>query len=124
MFELQIVMPVLWTIVSTLVALALYKTSKVIVQAKGARVAGSAAIAVLAFYGLFRATPTKLLEPPAAQERYEVLQRDLDNAAARMPEAKKDCLSADHDHCLAALATIEANLQNAQDFIRRLMKKS
>jgi hypothetical protein len=122
MSTLQILMPVVWTIVSTVVGLALYRTSEAIVQVRSARVAGSAAIALLAFYGLYRATPTSLLTNGSG-DHVESLRSQVDEAITRKTEAMTDCLSGDREHCRNELAAIEARLSSMQKMLNDVEKR-
>ena len=108
---LQILIPVVWAVVATLVGLALYRTSEAMVQVRAARVAGSAAIAVLAFYGLYRATPASLLTHGG---HLEVIQQQVDEAISRNHDASVDCISGDRKHCQDELAAVAARLESVK----------
>lgn len=115
---LQIFLPVIWTVVAVLVGLVLYKTSESVVQVRVARVTGSAAIAAIAFYGLYRATPRELLAPsttgnlsiPVASMK--LTQRYVEEALSNV----RDDLA---PHCQAgAVHKVQDALLQAQSDIR------
>ena len=66
---LRTLLPVIWLLVSTLIALLLYRSSSALFEEERAsqggvrrvRLVGSVTIAALAFLGVWRATPTSIL---------------------------------------------------------------
>jgi hypothetical protein len=96
-FYLSYLLPILWIAASTVVALALYRTSRALVEhtspsgsgSKRVRLVGSIAIAVVVFILLWRATPPlgadpdALVLPPSAQHQLSVRRTAMSQAWAR-----------------------------------------
>ena len=121
MSALQIFLPVIWTAVATGVGLLLYRTSQARVTLKGVRVAGSAAIALLAFYGMYRATPPTLLSPRL--DSAALLKLDLDDSLDTLKQAKSDCgVAGGTNVCLRALDTLETHIKRADGGVAALIK--
>jgi hypothetical protein len=112
MSVLQLFVPIVWMVIATIVGLVLYRTSKAVVRLKSIRVAGSAAIALVAFYGMYKATPLSLLASPYS-ERARVLQRDLADSLETLNGATKDCLAPGPELCRRALITLQSQLKRA-----------
>jgi hypothetical protein len=60
METLRLLLPVVWSVISTVVGLTLYRTTTARLKSKSMAIAGSALIAAACFFGLDRATPTAL----------------------------------------------------------------
>jgi hypothetical protein len=86
-------LPVIWAVVSTIIALVLYRTSSAFfmqndvtkTRTRRIRLVGSVVIAALTFLGLRYATPTPLLPDPAG-DRQVVRKADVAEATNAMNE--------------------------------------
>jgi hypothetical protein len=85
---LRLLLPVLWAVVSTVIGWFLYKWSTAKIESKGAAFTGAAVIAAAAFYGMFVATPRRLLADPELGAASRAAA-ELEHAAA---QATKDCI--------------------------------
>ena len=100
---LPVLLPIIWAVVATLVALALYKTSKAFFEGRSAndggqvrriRLVGSVVIAAVTFGALWRVTPVqdiRNLDPTSRVEREYLAELE---EAARALRIEKDRLEA------------------------------
>jgi hypothetical protein len=113
---IRILVPIVWAVLSTAVALALYRYSSTKVETKWVVLTGAASTFAVTFFLLFKATPASLLTSNNTAA-WQNVQIELDQISAAVSSLRDQCLGKNQLDCEKAIERLQTALAGARSVV-------